>query len=359
MIDLRIYDAADVPALTAELAIRVEASRRQWREMWSRIRDFKFRTPGGMYWTIGLCSRQWYRFSEGRWEVSRRGPTGRLEGPDWIAGLGDVSTVAQGCSAVDKADAVPLDPTRAIEANVTESYAQYTRGDLSASDVHGLLEPWILVDRTGDLWAFGCRSQQWYLLIEGKWVSQPGPPDRSLLPDASESLELSEQQTMKQVEFIARDIPRLPEPVTEPWIAPPNFPEMPPPVTVRCAACGQVNLAGSHHCSECAAPLPDDGKATADAARCGFDRGVEKADVAADAGLRRRVAEVLSRVREPTPEQIREELRALPVEPKAGGSAEGSPGPRPQPQPLCTACGAPLRGGLAFCTQCGQRITNG
>ena len=44
------------------------------------LKDFKFRDSAGTYWTIGMSTRQWYYYANGRW-ITSPSPTERLEAP--------------------------------------------------------------------------------------------------------------------------------------------------------------------------------------------------------------------------------------------------------------------------------------
>jgi hypothetical protein len=313
-IDLKRFAPRRVLLLANHLSGDRVFESRGAHEGWAAINQLKFRDFRGDWWTVGICSRQWYCFIDRRWRV-HVSPDGFLEGPAEFEGFAPpADTPSPTADDLPSSPSPARDAIEAITLIVGDTFGDYESGRLNSTSTTLLLKSHYLVDNAGRVWSLGCRSRTWYVFDAGEWHPAPTPALDSL-PNPSQFAAMRATGQIAALTLLALEASSLPEPVTEPWNPPPSFPETPPPPCFSCTACGATNLRGSRFCSRCGA--------------------------------------------EPT-------KTAPPVPPAATWSApppRPAPPPNPLPEPdrprgrFCPTCGEPVAEGRRFCTRDGTRVS--
>jgi predicted nucleic acid-binding Zn ribbon protein len=276
------------------------------KEGLAAVEKLKFRDKMGDWWAVGILSREWYRFIDGRWR-SHDAPDGLLEGPAELERLAPPPGAPSRAAEDPPSSPSPArDAIEAITLVVRNTFGDYESGKLDSGFTTLLLRDHYLVDRSARLWSLGCRSRTWYVLDSGGWHQAPTPTLGSL-PDATQFSAMRESGQVAELTLLALEADSLPEAVADPWNPPPGVPETPPPPTAYCKTCGAPNPVGRETC-----------------AHCGAD-----------------------------PTKARPRRRTSRPRPSAAPTESSGPGePRGR---FCTACGAAVAPGMKFCTRCGTK----
>ena len=279
----------DVSRMVGALQEQIRARAIEGPPLWTVLNALKFRDEVGDYWTLGPCSQRWYRHDGRTWQPQDQGPGEWLEGPAAVcdtllaADHRDNPASAKPTELPDNPPASATAPER-LAAIVQRTAAAYQQGRISSADAAVLIGQYILLDRQGQAWTVGQRSGCWYVFREAAWCPEAGKPTPENLmteppvpapcptcgrtgvmtgaicpecqtPMALPLSGLDAASSARVTSFFTCGHGVLPEPLAAEWRGPAGFPEMSPPRSVLCPACGEANPATQAFCGQCGSPL--------------------------------------------------------------------------------------------------------
>lgn len=298
MTDTRNYEQSTILAAARELLRRRASGEINDLDYVLELDGYRLRDGRGAYWFLDPAAERWYRFEDGRWRAHESAPD-RLEAPELEA-----FQAARGRDGARGAyeSRAPIEPrgltaVQALAAIVGEIRSGFDDGSLSSSDARDLLARHVLVDLDGGFWTLGIRSRRWYRFEDRQWHRS------DQLPPSDDRL------------FHLK-------------------------VVRKCASCGTAAAQGTR-CRACGGDLVgevEDPPESVSRALPGFMLfGVTT-----------------------WPESVTDAWAPPPSFPDEVVKATSPIGPGARPQrtvaPRCPTCGAAIKQGQKFCTQCGGRI---
>jgi hypothetical protein len=254
---LRRYATSAIRAAAAALLNRAQAGLLGQLDLAREMLAFCLRDGKGGYWFLDATTGQWHRLGTTDWAPVGDAPA-VLEGPNGLP-VEQAASSAEG--APSRTSSPPTSPIVILADAVDAIRASYGEGRVDSATAQSLLAQRFLIDKQGRAWTVGVSSAKWYQFQDDGWEARgaPPPPDTlarllpptdpcpgcneilerggpcptcgTIVPPNLDQVDKSAQVTV--LAFLVRGAGSLPEPVTQPWAAPPGYPNVTLPAVAR------------------------------------------------------------------------------------------------------------------------------
>lgn len=219
------------------------------------LEQFKFRDLMKVYWTVGPQSETWYRFGRGEWRAAKA-PLTALEAPAILRSW-DLNAALREPEEAVQTLAGHNDDTNTADWLTKRNLAigaAYQAAQLTSDMAIERLSRLCLLDKTGRFWTVGAQSGAWFVFEGRQWVkASAAPAPESLMNTLAEGRRNapSEKIIGRIEDFLECGADVLPEPLTDEWNPPADFPEPVRP----CPVCRMVNVTEKGACYFCGSDL--------------------------------------------------------------------------------------------------------